>query len=172
MNNFRRAGMWARLCMFASLGKAAFCVVALLFSGESEPVYGFPGYVQAIVGWAQVSACVSVCAASLLVPADFGLAAPLTALRRMGFALALRGATDLINLYMPREWHTDWFGAFDAAFVVLSALTMYYFVFNGPDDKPRKKRKLGAKLPAWVKRWSRMPRPRMPTPSPRPVPLE
>ena len=172
MNNFRRAGKLAWLCMFTSLCKAVFCVVALLFSGEAEPVYGFPGYVQGIVGWAQISACVSVSAASLVVPSDWGLAAPLTALRRMGFALALRGATDLINLYQPREWHASWFGVFDAAFVVLSMLTMYFFVFNGPDDKPRKKRKLGAKLPAWVKRWSRMPRLRNPTPSPRPVPLK
>ena len=166
MNNFRRAGKWARLCVFATLCKVVFCVVALLFSGPSETVYGLPGYVHGIVGWAQVSACVSVSVASLVVPADFGLDAPLTALRRMGFALGLRGAADLVNLYQPREWHSDWFGAFDVAFVIFSTVTAYFFIFNGPDDKPRKKRKRGAKLPAWVKalRWR--------TPSPRPVPLE
>ena len=165
MDNFRRAGKWARLCMFTTLCKAVFCIVAVPFSGESTPMYGFPGYVHAIVGWAQVSACVSVSVASLVVPADFGMAAPLTALRRMGFALGLRGAADLVNLYQPREWHSEWFGAFDVAFVVFSMLTMYYFL-KGPDDRPRKRRRRSAKLPAWVKalRWR--------TPSPRPVPLE
>ena len=171
MEKLQKARKWARRCFFVSVGKLAFCIIAVLFSGPA-PTPDTPIFDHISAGWLKVGFCAFIVGVSLLpFYREALLKEPerVDTRRYVGFAFGLDGVVDLIRITWPHEWHT-WLWAFTYPFVLFFMLAIH-FDFSDPDDKPRKKRKFKAKWPAWIKkRWSPTPRQHRPQPQPHPQP--